>query len=147
MNSKGGLVDELHHGFVSAAAFSRDDRRLVTAGAPEEIGSVRVYDITQPEHVIGTLKTQSQVTGVAYSPDGSTIATVETAGTLTLWDATNLRQRMTIATDATGNVAFTPDGTALVYASKGEVVRVLSLRIDDLTKLAHTRLARSKVQQ
>jgi hypothetical protein len=54
---------------------------------------------------------------------------------------------MVLATDAVGSFAFSPDGTRLAYGAKGDVVRVLALRIDDLIQLANDRLARSQAQR
>jgi WD40 repeat protein len=142
----GHLRVQLKHPFVTALAFSPDGRRLITVGMTEGIGAVRVYD-TDRERMLGSLKARSEVTGVAFSPDGSRIATTSTDGTLRLWEATSLEQLMVLATDAVGSFAFSPDGTRLAYGAKGDVVRVLALRIDDLIQLANDRLARSQAQR
>jgi WD40 repeat protein len=141
----GVLVTPLKTNDLEAVAFSPDGRRLVTVDSTVEGGGVRVYDITSFGRVLGTLERHFAVTGVAFSPDGSKIATIETDGTLRLWDATTYKQLTSIATDADGKVVFSPDGTRLAYTAKGEVVRVLALRIDDLIKLAQARMARSQV--
>ena len=145
MQPSGALVNSVATNDLSAVVFSPDGRRLVTVDSTVEGGAVRVYDITNFGRLLGTLERHFAVTGVAFSPDGSKIATSETDGTLRLWDSTTFKQLTVIATDAGGTVAFSPDGTRLVYAAKGEAVRVLALGIDDLIKLAQDRVARSQV--
>jgi WD40 repeat protein len=81
-----------------------------------------------------------EVTDLAYSPGGVTIASSSADGTVRLWDADNLDPIMTIATDADGKLAFSPDGTRLAYTARGNVVRVLALAVDDLIELARSRL-------
>jgi WD40 repeat protein len=84
-----------------------------------------------------------EVIDVAFSPDGKTLATSSSDGTVRLWDGPTLEPIMTIATDAQGKLAFSPDGARLAYAAEDEMVRVLALRTEDLIELAEARLARS----
>jgi len=92
------------------------------------------------------LEPNHAVTGVTFSPDGSRIATSETDGTLSLWDASSFRRLLVLAGDADGKVVFSPDGKRLAYVARGGVVRVLSLQVDDLLQIAKERLARSVVR-
>jgi WD40 repeat protein/serine/threonine protein kinase len=139
-----GIV--LTHPFVEALAFSPDGRRLISAGPSEGAGSVRVWD-PHTGRQVGSIKRLPEVTDLAFSPDGTRIATSSTDGTLGLWDATTLEQLMTLATDANGKLAFSPDGTRMVYGAKGGVIRVLALPVDDLIKLANSRLGRSLTEE
>jgi WD40 repeat protein/serine/threonine protein kinase len=130
---------------IDAVAIGRNGR-VATVDTLEEGGTVRIYDVRNFGHLVGTLARHSPVTGVAFSPNGARIVTSETGGTLRLWDANTLKQLMVLAPDADGIVVFSTDGTRLVYAAKGEVVRVLDLRVDDLIRIAQTDLARSVVR-
>lgn len=130
---------------IDAVAIGRNGR-VVTVDSLEEGGTVRVYDLKHFGHLIGNLARHSPVTGVAVSYDGTRIVTSETDGTLRLWDANTLKQLMVLATDADGKVVFSADGSRLVYDARGEVVRVLDLRVDDLIRLAQIDLADSVVR-
>jgi serine/threonine protein kinase/WD40 repeat protein len=143
--SRGALAALLGSEDIDAVAMGHNGR-VATVDTLEEGGSVRLYDLAHFGRLVGTLARHSPVTGVAFSPDGSRVATIETDGTLRLWDATTLKQLMVLATDADGRLEFSADGTRLVYGARGEVIRVLALRIDDLIQLAQARLARSEVR-
>jgi hypothetical protein len=71
------------------------------------------------------------------------LAITSSDGKLRLLDGATMQPVMTVATDADGKVAFSPDGTRLAYAAEGGVVRLLALRVDDLIELARSRLHRS----
>jgi WD40 repeat protein len=140
-----GLLDV---GNLDAVALRPDGRRIVTVASAVSGGLVLVYDLTTPfaERLLGKLEPNHAVTGVTFSPDGSRIATSETDGTLSLWDASSFRRLLVLAGDADGKVVFSSDGKRLAYAARGGVVRVLTLRIDDLIQLAKARQARSTVK-
>jgi WD40 repeat protein len=64
--------------------------------------------------------------GVAFSPDGKTIATGSSDGKAILWDADTAKKRLTIAVGH-GNVlsvAFSPDGKVLATGNLGQTVRL-----------------------
>ena len=105
-----------------------------------------------------------QVLDLAFSPDGATLATSSSDGSVRLWDVGTGRQALTLATGVAGEVgaeskfcfrtlhvaylgvggklAFSPDGTRLSYTAADGTVRVLALDIDELVDLARSRLTR-----
>ena len=64
-----------------------------------------------------------EVSGVAFSSDGNTIASGNADGTITLWDATTGREARTIGSHraAVFGIAFSPDGHQLATGSLNEV--------------------------
>ncbi len=65
------------------------------------------------------------MTSVAFSPDGSTLASASQDGTIILWDVKTRRRLGTPLaghTDAVWGVAFSPDGGTLASASQDGTV-------------------------
>jgi WD40 repeat protein len=67
----------------------------------------------------------STVAGVAFSPDGQTIATASQDGTVKLWRAADGKVLRTLqGADGMTSVAFAPDGQTLAAGSKDKTVRI-----------------------
>jgi WD40 repeat protein len=84
------------------------------------------------------------ITDVAFSPDGDTIATSGADGTVRLW-ATGTGVEQILLHGHTGpvsSVAFSPDGDRLVSVGVG-LARVWALDLDDLVDIAEGRVTRS----
>jgi WD40 repeat protein len=81
---------------------------------------------------------------VNFSPDGSTIATGNTDGTVRLYDAASGAPRLTLRGHEwwVTSVDFSPDGTKLASQSAG-TVRVWALDVDDLLAIAEEVASRS----
>jgi WD40 repeat protein len=137
----GRMVARMYQWDVRGVSF-RPDGKLVTGGG---YGRQRVA-LWDPStgHRLGSLSGNvGVVTDVAFSPDGSKLATTSGDGTLRLWDGRSLEPIITLALDADGRLAFSPDGTRLAYEARDGMVRVLALSISDLIDLAQSRLTRS----
>jgi conflict system STAND superfamily ATPase/TIR domain-containing protein/WD40 domain-containing protein len=75
----------------------------------------------------------NEVRGVAFAPDGRTLATASADQTVRLWDLSNRDQPRALGVPLTGHtnavwgVAFAPDGRTLATASADQTVRLWDL--------------------
>jgi WD40 repeat protein len=107
--------------------FGANSRVFATAGA----GAVRFWSVAggtavgPPLVVDGGESIESM--RIAFSPDGSTLATASSAEGLSLWDAVTHERRVTRAiqhTSAITRVAFSPDGLLVATGSNDKTARL-----------------------
>lgn len=81
---------------------------------------------------------------VAYSPDGSRIATGHEDGAVRVWDAESGQPVTVLRGQATRikTVVFSPDSTRLAASDSEATVRVSALDLDDLIEIARARVTR-----
>jgi WD40 repeat protein len=131
-----------------AFAVSRDGNLLATAGnGSRKARLIKVWDLTRlsskPEPVTSIDVAGAWIMGLAFSPDGSSLATAcvqqgeaDRASTTVVWNIKTgkeiLRVPINVASDA---VAFTPDGQSLVTANRDSWVRVWQPAMDTLERL------------
>ena len=117
---------------MTALAFSRDGSNLaVASGSPSASGVVRIYffppsgiPINKPEVVINAHK--DIILGMAFSPDGNTLATCGYDRLIKLWDANTGKERRTLKdhSDSVYSVSFSPDGKLLASGGADRAVKV-----------------------
>jgi WD40 repeat protein len=121
----------LHTGPVFAAMFSPDGTRLATAGAEfhkagSETGAVRLRTLAAGGDETLTLPHPARAHGVAWSPDGSRVATACADGLVREWDAVTGRELAVCPghTDDVNWVAWSRDGKRLATASSDGTIRL-----------------------
>ena len=113
--------------------FVTDDRRVLVSAEPpviqiDDTGEMRA---TYPA---------AEATIVAYSPDGSVLASGHQDGRVQLWDAETGAQIATLdpaneRLPSVNDLAFSPDGSLLISASSDGTAKVWDLRTGRVTRL------------
>jgi WD40 repeat protein/DNA-binding SARP family transcriptional activator/energy-coupling factor transporter ATP-binding protein EcfA2 len=130
-----------HHQGVQSLAFDRDGKRLAIGNFD---GTAVVWDAAsgQPPRTFATHN--GIIEAVAFSPDNTLLATAGEDTTAKLWDLRTGNELLTLTghTLALTGLTFSPDGTRLATSSGDGTVRVYVLPLDQLIKVARSRLTR-----
>jgi WD40 repeat protein len=117
-------------------AFDPRGDHLVTGGAD----GLTVWTSPSFERV-RTLSGAGQVNDVAFSDDGTRLASVSDRGTITVWDTGTWREVLILpTTDQLNGVAFSSDGTTLATVSASGELRTYALDLARLLEIAGQRL-------
>jgi WD40 repeat protein/predicted Ser/Thr protein kinase len=111
-----------HAGSIHGLAFSRDGKRLASAGADR---TVRVWDLSTGSDPL-IVRSKSVVFAVAFSPDGSRLATAGIDRIVRIRDSTTGRVLHELAghTHWVVGLSFHPDGARLASAGFDQAVRI-----------------------
>ena len=114
---------EGQRGGVNKVAFSPDGTLLVTL-----FRGVKLWDVATHEN-IATLDRHGGAVSVAFSIDGSLLATGSVDGPVKLWDVATHENIATLEghSDLVNSVMFSPDGELLVSESYDETVKLWNL--------------------
>lgn len=123
---------------VTSVAFST--RGMMASGC--EDGTIRVYSSSWSQVWSSTSAHASNVTAVAFSPDGSLLATASLDRTIRIWSTTNWSGLQTLAGQTNGvtSVAFSPNGQKVVSGGTDGSVKIWDWQSDNclVTIPAHT---------
>ena len=122
---------------LDGVAFSPDGTKLATASLD---GTARLWNVATHDQIGAPLTAgagattgvpneafSEAVSSVAFSPDGTLLATASWDGTARLWDVATQRQigpPMSIGLNLMTGVAFSPDGTMLATAGGDGTARL-----------------------
>ena len=107
--------------------YSPDSSRIAV-GAGRDIALIDPPNNTEDDIVLEKVLTghTDAVWSVAYSPDGSTLASGSADRTIRLWDAHTGEHKQTISghTDTVWSVVYSPDGSTLASGSGDKTIRL-----------------------
>lgn len=111
-----------HQGFVTAVAFSRDGKTILTGSADR---TARLWDVATGEPVGEPLQHSATVSAVAFSPDGNMILTAS-AEAAQLWDTDTRKPIGDLLRhqDRITALAFSPDGKHIATGSADRTARL-----------------------
>ena len=126
---------------VRQVAFSPDGKRVAAAGLQ---GIVKIWDVASGREVFTLTSHTGPVFSVVFSPDGKYLATSSGDKTARLWNAATGKEILLVrAPDELTGVAVSPDGSQLAVASRDGTARIYLIKIQDLMRLAETRVTRA----
>ena len=123
-----------HAGSITAVVYSPDRTTIATggswsprlAGRNERDDTVRLWDANTGKHQATLTGHTSSVISLAFSPDGTTIASASLDHTVRLWNTNTGDTEVTLIghTDSVNSVTYSPDGNTIVSTSSDKTVRL-----------------------
>ena len=101
-------------------------------------GGVKVWDAKTGQELVTLNGHMGGVWGVAFSPDGTRLASASHDHTAKVWDAKSGQELLTLKghTGGVTSVCFSPDGTRLASTSEDKTVKVWDLAEEERLRAA-----------
>jgi WD40 repeat protein len=130
-----------HSAAVRSAAYSPDGKKIVTASYDS---TARIWDAANGHQLLVLKGHGNTMRSAVFSPNGKMIVTASTDRTGRIWNASNGKELTVLPGhgDELYSAMFSPDGKQIVTACADGTAHVYLVYIDDLMKLAHTRVTR-----
>jgi WD40 repeat protein len=113
-----------------AVAFAPDSKTLVASGGhwddPKHAGTLACWDLETGKELWSATDELPGIWGLAFAPDGKTLAGACLDGTIRLWDPDSGKEMSVLKghTERVIGIAFTPDGKTLASSSYDHTVRL-----------------------
>ncbi len=123
---------------------SQPPRAPAATGNSARVASLRTllrYRLQRARELARVVNHEDGVNGVAFSPDGTQIATASTDKTARVWDIATGNELARVSHEgAVSAVAFSPDGTQIATASADKTARVWDIATgNELARVNHDR--------
>ena len=117
-----------HEQAVSAAVFSPDGKRLLTASLDN---TARIWDAHTGAPILVLAGHAGPLQSAGYSPDGRRIVTASSDKTARIWDAYSGLQLAVLRghQDSVQSAVYSPDGLRIITASLDKTARIWDARI------------------
>ena len=117
-----------HADAVRSLALSKDGKLIAAAGGVSgAAGEVRIWEVISGRETLVLGDHSDTINGVAFSPDGTKLATASADKTLKLWDLTKPQKPLATGkehSDALWGVAWSPDGKYIASCSADRSVKI-----------------------
>ena len=144
-NWRDGEVERTIDAGADRAVLSPTGELIATVPHGQSGPQVEVWDWTTGQRVAALARNTGFVVDLAFSADGSRLATASGDGTVRVWDPRSGEQLLLLRghKGAVSSVAFSPDGSRLASAGADGTVRMWALDLDDLVEIAENGLTRT----
>ncbi|HSM70397.1 MAG TPA: BTAD domain-containing putative transcriptional regulator [Anaerolineales bacterium] len=116
----------LNTGPINTIAFDPTKGETILATAYYDDKNAAIWDTVTGQKLLTLMGHTEGINRIAFSPDGTRIATASSDNTAKIWDATSGEELFTLSgySDFVTSVAFSPDGTRLVVGSVDTTVGI-----------------------